>query len=318
MTLLLALLAALAGAPLPEIPLTPREGVLRFAVAGDTGSGAEVVAKGIARVHKAGPLAAILLTGDNFYPCGVTSETDPRWSINRPLTRIGIPVFPVLGNHDAACGKADPDAQIRATGVIPNWYFPARQYAIRGGVADFAFVETTGYARGRGDAPETAIRQTFAASRAPWRVVVGHHPVISSGWHGYFPRDEVSRMRELIPLLRETRVDFYICGHDHHMELIRGRMLHLVSGAGSDPIPALKLRARTIYPAEVRREKIGFAVVEITVKEIRVRMYDGEGRPQSEWIPYRHPRLPAKQPTSPRTSPAPSRTTSSPSSPRRD
>src|SRR5688500_5693733 len=271
MTLVLVLLATLAGTPLPEVSLTPRAEVLRFAVAGDTGAGAETVATGIARVHKAKPLAAIFLTGDNFYPCGVTTEEDPRWSINRPLTRIGVPVFPVLGNHDSSCGKADPNAQIRATGVVPNWRFPARQYAIRGGVADFAFVETTGYARGKGKAPEQAIRQVFADSRAPWRVVVGHHPVISSGWHGYFPRDEVSRMRELVPLLREPRVDFYICGHDHHMELIRGRMLHLVSGAGSDPIPPLKLRARTVYPPEIRRERIGFAVVEITAREIRVR-----------------------------------------------
>lgn len=287
MTLVLVLLATLAGSPLPEVSLAPRAGVLRFAVAGDTGDGSETVARGIARVHKEKPLAAIVLTGDNFYPCGVTSEKDPRWSVNRPLTRIGIPVLPVLGNHDSACGKADPNAQIRATGVIPNWRFPARQYAVRGGVADFAFIETTAYARSQSKAPEGAIRDVFAGSRTPWRVVVGHHPVISSGWHGYFPRNEVRQMRELIPLLRETRIDFYICGHDHHMELIRGRMLHLVSGAGSDPIPPLKLRARTVYPSEVRREPIGFAVVEITAREIRVRMYDGEGKPRSEWIPYR-------------------------------
>lgn len=266
-----------------DLSLVPRTPVLRLAVTGDTGKGADTVARGIARVHSQKPLDAVVLTGDNFYPCGVTSESDPRWSLVTALTRVGPPVFPVLGNHDS-CGKADPAAQIRATGTIPNWRFPSRQYALRTPLADFAFLDTTPYARGRSRDADAFLRATFATSKARWRVVVGHHPVISSGWHGYFPRDEVRRMRELIPALRETKADLYICGHDHHLELLRGRMTHLVSGAGSAPIPPVKLRLSTVYPPEIRRERIGFAVVEIDAKRIRVRFYDATGRPKSEWI----------------------------------
>lgn len=283
MSLLFLLLATLAPAAVPQTTLTPRTATLRLAVAGDTGKGTEVLAKAIAHVHKQAPIDAILLTGDNFYPCGVKSVDDPRWSLARPLTRIGVPIFPVLGNHDF-CGKAVPETQIQATGTIPHWRFPAPQYALRTPMADFAFVNTTPQARGLKSPMASMIRSTFASSHAPWRVVVGHHPVISSGWHGYFPRDEVARMRELIPTLREAAVDFYICGHDHHMELLRGRMLHLVSGAGSSPIPPIKLRTTTVFPEEIRRERIGFAVVEITAKTIRVRMYDAKGRPRSGWI----------------------------------
>jgi predicted phosphodiesterase len=205
--------------------LHPHGATLRIAVTGDTGKGADLVGEGIRRVHAKTPLDTIILAGDNFYPCGVTSERDPRWSLVRGLTSIGIPVFPVLGNHDS-CGKADPDAQIRATGVVPNWNFPARQYLVRAGVADFAFIDTTAYLFHKGD---PALVGAFKSSTAPWRIVVGHHPVISSGYHGYFPRNEVKRMRELIPSLRESRADVYIAGHDHHVELIRGRMLHLIS-----------------------------------------------------------------------------------------
>lgn len=274
------------GAPLPEIQLAPRGTALRLAVTGDTGKGTDAVAKGIARVHAAEPIDAIVLAGDTFYPCGVSSETDSRWSLITPLTRIGIPILPVLGNHDY-CGKADPDAQIRATGSVPNWRFPARQYVLRSGVADFAFVDTTPHVKGRPNSVAEAIREAFAKSKAPWRVVVGHHPVISSGYHGYFPRDEVSRMRALIPPLRAAKVDFFIGGHDHHMELIRGKMLHLISGAGSSPIPALKLRLTTVFPSEIRRERIGFAIVEITERRIRVRFHDADGKAVSEWIPGR-------------------------------
>lgn len=286
MTTLLLLLTLAAAAPLPEVTLTPAGPALRIAVTGDTGKGADTVAAGIARVHRDAPLDAIVLTGDNFYPCGVTSESDPRWSLVRGLTVVGPPVFPVLGNHDF-CGKADPDAQVRASGTLRNWNFPARQYALRARVADFAFIDTTPYVRRTSSDAESAIAHVFRASTTRWRVVVGHHPVISSGYHGYFPRDEVARMREVIPTLRASRIDLYVCGHDHHVELLRGRMLHLVSGAGSAPIRPVKLRTSTLFPQEISRERIGFAVLEIDARRIRVRFYDAEGRPRSEWIPAR-------------------------------
>jgi acid phosphatase len=267
----------------PELTLAPRTAVLRIAVAGDTGKGADAVAQGISALHARSPLDAIVLTGDNFYPCGVESEIDPRWKLVTALTRVGPPVLPVLGNHDS-CGKADPDAQIRATGVVPNWKFPARQYVVRSSLADFAFLDTTPYARSKSRDAETFLREAFPVKKTRWRIVVGHHPVISSGWHGYFPRDEVSRMRELIPALRATEADLYICGHDHHLELLRGRMRHLVSGAGSAPIPPVKLRLSTVFPREIGRERIGFAVVEISRNAIRVRFYDGKGKAKSEWL----------------------------------
>lgn len=250
--------------------------VLRIAVAGDTGSGAEAVARGIARIHAERPLDAIVLTGDNFYPCGVNSERDPRWSINEPLTRIGVPIFPVLGNHDL-CGKADAEAQVRATGVVANWRFPARQYSVTTASADFVFVDTNEPGVATAIAP-------LEKSAKPWQIVVGHHPILSSGYHGYFPREDVKRMRKLMPAVEKAGVDLYICGHDHHLELIRGKIAFLVSGAGSEPIPPVKLRLRTVFPERVGRETIGFAVLEVTRTELRVRFYDAEAKPRSGWL----------------------------------
>jgi hypothetical protein len=91
-------------------------------------------------------------------------------------------------------------------------------------------------------------------------------------------------MRSLLPDREEAHVDVFIAGHDHHLELIRGRMLHLISGAGSSPIPPIKLRTTTVFPDQIRRERIGFAVMEISAKTIRVRMYDAAGKAKSEWI----------------------------------
>lgn len=250
--------------------------VLRVAVAGDSGAGAAAVAAGIAEVHAERPLDAIFLTGDNFYPCGVTSEEDPRWSLVLPLTRIGVPVFPVLGNHDY-CGNADPDAQIRATGVIENWRFPARQYVVSTRFADFFFLETEAVVRG-------SALEALPASVKPWQIAVGHHPILSSGYHGYFPRAEVRRMRAVLPAMRAAGVDVYVSGHDHHLELLRGELLFVVSGAGSAPIPPVKLRFRTVFPERVGRETVGFAVLEITRTAINVRFYDAAGKPRSDWL----------------------------------
>jgi hypothetical protein len=49
-------------------------------------------------------------------------------------------------------------------------------------------------------------------------------------------------------------------------------------------VPPVKLRLSTVYPSEIRRERIGFAVVEIREKSIRVRFYDAKGRAKSGWL----------------------------------
>ena len=284
-----AILCALAlrANQLPEVVLAAPRGTTRIAVAGDTGGGTKEVAKGIAAVHAKTPLDAIVLTGDNFYPCGPTSPRDPLWERVRPLTAIGVPILPVLGNHDF-CGLADPDAQIRATGIVPMWRFPAREYVVRTPFADLLMLDTTPFVNG-GASPAPTIRAALAGSTKRWQLVVGHHTIVSSGWHGYFPRADVLRMRELLPALLDVGTDVYVCGHDHHMELIRGKLLYLVSGAGSDPIPPIRLHLRTVYPPEIRREKIGFAVVEINGRSLTVQFHDAKGRATSERFGLRRP-----------------------------
>jgi 3',5'-cyclic AMP phosphodiesterase CpdA len=272
------------AADLPEIGLTPRGAVLRIAVVGDTGDGADAVAKGVRRVHAAAPLDAIILPGDNFYPCSPLTVEAEAWKLVRPLTAIGLPVFPVLGNHDY-CGKVGPAAQLQANGRIANWHLPAKQYVLRSALADFAMIDTTPYVYDANREAEDAVRAAFAKTpNGRRRIVVGHHPILSSGWHGYFPREDVAHMRRILPLLREEGVALYICGHDHHLELVRGNPQYLISGAGSDPIPPIKLRLNTIFPSEIRWERIGFAVLEITKDRMRVRFYDGDGNPRSEWL----------------------------------
>ncbi len=273
-TTLFLLLALALGAPIPHVALQPRGAVLRIAVVGDTGEGSDRVARGIAALHKKNPLDAVIITGDAFYPCGPASKKDSQWSRVRALSQIGIPLFPVLGNHDF-CGKSVPDAQI-GTAPVAHWQFPAKQYVVDARIAELLMLDTTPFAVGRSDAAADAVRQAFAGKKVSWRIAVGHHPIVSSGYHGHFPRAQHLRMVTLEPVMRRAGVDLYICGHDHHLELIDGQPRLLISGAGSDPVPPLVPHAKTLFPSEATAQ-LGFAVIEVDDHTMTIRFFDGEG-----------------------------------------
>lgn len=262
--------AVCAMAYAQDVPLVAHGPALRIAVVGDIGEGTDRIAKAIARVHAAQPLDGIILTGDNFYPCGVQSAHDPKWAILQPLTALHLPLYAVLGNHDY-CGNAG--AQVGAK----QWTMPAREFALRHPLADFAMLDTDPDAMGRSRDAERSLVRFLARSKATWRIAVGHHTIVSSGYHGYFRRAERRRMQRLLPFLRRERVDLYVCGHDHHMELLSGKPRMLISGAGSTPVPALALRPNTLFPSTIRRA-LGFAVLALDAKSMTIRFYDGEGR----------------------------------------
>jgi hypothetical protein len=284
-------------APAPVVELPVRNQQLRIAIVGDIGDGPLKVFEGMRVVHAAEPLDAVIIPGDNFYPCGIGSETDTRWNaVRNTLSTLGIPLYPVLGNHDYGqpklhekseppCGIAEPEAQVRASRTVPNWVFPARSYRIHSRIADFAMIDTTPVAYAT-RAPMLAsdtdegVRgdlTTMLAASGGWRIVVGHNTIVSSGYHGYFPRWQIRHMRTLLPPLLRGKTDLYICGHDHHLELIPGKLMYLVSGAGSEPVPALLGHRGSVLPFGYR-PAVGFAVLELTPKELRVRFYDARGR----------------------------------------
>jgi len=271
-----------AGVSLPEIALPIHNGTLRLAVVGDAGLQTNTIASAIT---KSKPYDAIVFVGDNFYPCGVRSATDPKWHVLDALTQLDIPIYAVLGNHDY-CGK--PDAQVNAN--VPNWHMPAREYVLRSPLADFAMLDTTPYVYGTSKVAEATVHDTFASSTATWRIAVGHHVITSSGFHSLFPRAEARRMRGLLPVLRHEKVDLYIDGHDHHEELLNlNPPLIVVSGAGSDPVPMITVRAQTVWPRETHfREPIAFAAIEITRDALTIEFINAKGKRIGG--PFRYPR----------------------------
>ncbi len=180
--------------------------------------------------------------------------------------------------------SGNPDAEIAFSSKLDRWRFPAREYLVETGVASIAMIDTTPFVRETAAAPDLA--SMFSQSQAPWRIVAGHHTVVSSGYHGYFPRREHRRMLSLLKPMRAARVDLYVCGHDHHLELVEGKPRMLISGAASDPIAPLALHAHTVFPND-GHEQGGFAVIEMNTTKMSVTFYDLEGKrlaPPVEWL----------------------------------
>jgi acid phosphatase len=305
----LLLLAALFSTHTLQLP---HHQTLRFIITGDAGSTHSQLREGMLAVIKQTPIDGIILVGDNFYPCGVTSTDDPQWTkITQHFGPTNLPIYAVLGNHDYGdqqqrggpdywtCGHPDAQAEVAATGKIAKWEMPARNYVLHSKLADFVMIDTQplaldfpkDYAGSLGAAGEKAwIAGALADMHAHWHIVIGHHTIFSSGVHGRTNNATQTRVRELLPLFRQDHVDLYICGHDHDMELMgelqrgpKSDPLFLVSGAGSGtdeirPRRATVKEPPTIYPTFPITQALGFAVLEIDATHLTVTFFDHTGK----------------------------------------
>jgi tartrate-resistant acid phosphatase type 5 len=72
--------------------------------------------------------------------------------------------------------------------------------------------------------------QAMAASRADWKVVVGHHPIYSGNEFGGAPELQAA----IDPILQRHGALLYLNGHDHDLQHVsRGASHYVCTGAGS-------------------------------------------------------------------------------------
>lgn len=230
----------------------------------------------------------VISTGDNFYNRGVRSVSDPQWRATYESVysapSLQAPWYVVLGNHDYA---GDPGAQVAYTATSPRWRMPARYWRedmpLGGGeIVTFFFLDTTPITRlsgvrdyipgTTGDArPQLRwFEEQLASCTSRWRIVVGHHPILSSGNHG--PDHAVAE--HVRPLLERYGVHAYINGHDHDLEHLQERGIHYIcSGSGSE--------ARSINAVPQSRfayANTGFASCAITNAQFQLRFHDSDAR----------------------------------------
>lgn len=303
-------MTAFAGpATAPSSPVTPVKNALHFLVIGDWGrNGQEGQAETSGRLAAAArklDAEFVISTGDNFYPSGVASTRDPHWktSFEDVYTDHALQVEwnVVLGNHDY---RGNPQAEVDYTQVSRRWHLPARYYTRRyeagedsGVQVQFFFIDTSPMIDDYRQQPGkyAVADQDMAAqlrwldaelgqSTARWKLVVGHHPVYTVGKRKKKAGGGVQAELEkaLVPLLEKHRVQAYLAGHEHDLQVIRrpgGTVHYLVSGAGSEtrPLGVPDAQDGRLFAVS----SAGFMAFALTPDTLRVELVDAENR-----VPY--------------------------------
>lgn len=66
----------------------------------------------------------------------------------------------------------------------------------------------------------TWLDDDFDESDGKWKIVFGHQPLYSHGVHGQKDKAQIESFRNsIVKTLCDNNVDFYISGHDHHLEI---------------------------------------------------------------------------------------------------
>ncbi len=247
------LAGAAAASFAPQAFADPRD--LAFLVIGDWGARTAVqrpVAQAMGRIGADIHSAFVISTGDNFYTEGVESTHDPQWrrTFEDVYTAPALqrPWYVVLGNHDYL---GSPGAEVDYTRVSPRWRMPSRYWRQNITLADgsdaaFFFLDTTpiDHLLGlRDEIPQADfgardqimwLERELASCSAPWRIVVGHHPIYSSGAHG----GSLGMIEHVRPLLQRYGVQAFFNGHDHNLEHLEAEGVNYIcSGAGSEVRP---------------------------------------------------------------------------------
>jgi acid phosphatase len=221
-----------------------------------------------------------VLDGRHFYEDGVSSTVDPRWDENFEHAFVGphlaVPFRPALGNHDHV---GNVQAQVEYSALSTRWRMPGQYYSFvepagADTQAEFFVLDTEAIRRLDKSSPEQLrwFEDKLTRSTARWKIVIGHHPVCSSGAHGGIGRVQDA----LLGPLEKHGVALYLSGHDHDLEALPSSkgFLQVVSGAGSST-RAMSWGDDTLFASAAP----GFAWLGIDGDELWLAFVDAERGP---------------------------------------
>ena len=232
--------------------------VLAFGDYGDGSAAQKQVAGAMLRYHQERPFDFAITLGDNFYPAGMDSPTDPRWDTwwSALYDPLKVPFYVSMGNHD--WNQSDsPAAEILFSQRSPSWRLPAAYYTFEAGPVQFFALDTDIIS----EAQLRWLTQELDRSRATWKVVYGHHPIYSAGQHG----DNNQKIRQLLPVLKRSR------GHVHR----RTRSRHAAPQARG-AAALLRRRERGEAPADRARPALALCAKRAWLRRDRRRSVDAD------------------------------------------
>jgi predicted MPP superfamily phosphohydrolase len=210
----------LASQPV-KLSLPVKDGSVRFAIIGDTGTGSSKqhdLADIMVRYQQVFPFETVLLLGDNFYGSETPADYQKKFEdVYRPLLNNKVKFYASLGNHD------EPNQRF-----YEHFNMNGKEYYrfSKGNVAFYAL--NSNYM----DPKQVKwLEQELAKDTADWKIAFCHHPPYSSGSkHG-----SDKQLREVVePIFVKYGVNMVLTGHDHFYERIKPQqgIYYFVSGAG--------------------------------------------------------------------------------------
>jgi hypothetical protein len=226
-------LADIAAPGQAAVTLPLKEGSLRFAVVGDTGTAARIqleLARQMAAWRERVGFTFVLLTGDNIY--GADTAAEMKRKFEDPYAALlakDVKFYAALGNHD------NPNQRFYKLYNMNGEQY----YTFRPKLGARLFAIDSNYI----DQKQLAwLEKELAASGSEWKIVFFHHPLYSSGLnHG----PALSTREVLEPIFVKHGVSVVLTGHEHFYERIKLQkgILHFISGGGG------KLR-----PGDIRKD----------------------------------------------------------------
>ncbi len=222
-----AILAALslwtAAGLAQDLTLPNKQGSLKFAVIGDSGTGDSNqyrTAKVLTEIRKKFAYEFVIMVGDNMYGSQTPKDYEKKFEIPyKGILDQNIKFYGALGNHDQP-----NQANYKLFNMGGKRFYTFRPKA---GVRFFAL--DTNYM----DKEELDwLEKELTASGSDWKIPFFHHPLYSSG--GRHGSDQALR-EQLEPLFVKHSVDVVFAGHDHFYERIKpqkGIQYFVTGGAG--------------------------------------------------------------------------------------
>jgi predicted MPP superfamily phosphohydrolase len=205
----------------PKLTLPVKDGSVRFAVIGDTGSGTEKqrdVGNMMVKYRALFPFEFVLMMGDNLYGGEAPQDFEKKFSEPyKALLDNKVKFYATLGNHDLPL-------QVN----YENFNMNGKEYYRfkKGNVAFYSL--NSNYM----DKKQVKwLEDELAKDTSEWKICFFHHPPYSSAKkHG-----SDDQLREVVePIFLKYGVNVVLTGHDHVYERIKPQkgIYYFVSGAG--------------------------------------------------------------------------------------
>ena len=212
-----------SNAAKPALPLNlpMKDGSVRFAIIGDTGTGTkqqQQLADVMVKYHQVFPFDAVLMLGDNLYGSETPADYKKKFQdIYQPLLDNKVKFYASLGNHDQPNERFYELFNMNGKEYYRFTKGNVAFYALNSNYMDKKQVQW--------------LQDELAKDTSDWKIAFCHHPPYSSG--GKHGSDK--QLREVVePIFVKYGVNVVLTGHDHFYERMKPQkgIYYFVAGAG--------------------------------------------------------------------------------------